>query len=236
MYLIDNKTKPLHFSHHWHHIEVSAAAAPFEPWRGWTSDIYACTAIKSLFLPIYERQAARQGAAIVSNLYLDLSEVQGSQLGWCSFCAKGETFILSPGRNNKMTQSFVFSFISESASVGSKLFCNTEKSFYSFGCCLAVFHSWNIALLLITSSLWDSTEQFCVCIWPHYSHSFHFKSCFFVLSWCPPSLLRWLQQSVVPEAIFDYTLLLLDLQETGDLIQGDFLSQGMARVHLWLDL
>lgn len=120
--------------------------------------------------------------------------------------------------------------------LGPTLFCNTEKSLYSFGRCLAIFHSWNIALLTVTSRLWDSTERPCVYIWPRYSHSCHFKCCFFVLCWCPPFLHRLQQQSAVPEAIFDYTLLRLNLQETGVLIQGDSLSQGIARVYLWLEL
>lgn len=138
---------------------------PLKGGQWWTSDIYACTLMKPhcFFIYIYTRDTEQDRRLLLYQTYIfSLSAVQGSQTGWHSFCAKGETFIPSLGpliKRHRVLSSH--SFLNHPL-LAPKLFCNTEKLLYSFRRCLAVFQSWNIALLPVTFHPWDSTGRFCL--------------------------------------------------------------------------
>lgn len=158
----------------------TSSRTSYWPIKKVTSDIYARTPIKSLLLPIYESQVARLGVAIVRNLCFDFVWFREVSQVDEAFVQKVKHSLEAPGQLIKWHRVLSFHSFLNKPLLGPKLFCNTEKSLYSFRCCLAIFHSWNIVLLPVASSLWDSTEWSCVCIWPQHSHSCHFKSCFFV--------------------------------------------------------
>lgn len=83
-----------------------------------------------------------------------------------------------------------------------ELFCNTESHSIHSDAVLQFFIHEKSRCSPLHIAFWDSTELPCVCIWPLYSHSCHFKSCFFVLCWCPPSF----TQHYVPASLNTHPL------------------------------
>lgn len=116
-----------------------------------------------------------------------LSEVQSNQSGSHSFCA-GETFISSPGPETDVEFLSSNSFLSHPL-IGPKRLCNTKKLRKSLRRCLAIFHSWNITLLSVTSCLWDSTEP-ALCL--------HLTSVFTYLPFEKPLLCAALMSTILP--------------------------------------
>lgn len=166
---------------------------------------------------------------------LTLSAVQGSQLCWHSFCAiKVKHSSEAPGQLIKMTWSFVFPFICESFSVGSELLLQYWEVALFTLTLLGNFSFMKHRALHYVFPLGPNRTALCLRLTPSIHILAIFRGCFFVLCWCPPSFPHRLQ-SAVPGAIFDYMPLQLNLQETV-LTQGDSLSQGIPRVHLWLEL
>lgn len=158
------KTKP---QHHWQQsLTTWVLHVPPALKRGSVMDLwYLClhSHKTSLLLSIYTRDTEQDRRLLLYQTYIfSLSAVQGSQTGWHSFCAKGETFIPSLGpliKRHRVLSSHLFL---NHPLLAPKLFCNTEKLLYSFRRCLAVFQSWNIALLPVTFHPWDSTGRFCL--------------------------------------------------------------------------
>lgn len=62
-------------------------------------DMYACSPMKSLFLPIYESQVARQEVDILSGLYFDFVWGLGKSVGMAQLLCKRWNIHLEPGAN-----------------------------------------------------------------------------------------------------------------------------------------